>query len=653
MTAVAMDLSSIGCRISLTGRSSLAAGDPDRNPATRAGMEPDENARQGDDVAEITRDELDAAAEGGTIGGRWLRTVAAHPDQVALREKAADGSWRELTYREYADQVAVVAAGLESLGLGPGDRIVLMMRNCIDFHLVDMASIFCGATAVSIYNSSAPEQVAYLAGHCGAKVAVVEDLGFLERFLKVRDELPELESIVVLSDPDGLAPAEVLQAGALREHGQPPVDLEAAASRCTPESLATIIYTSGTTGPPKGVMLTHRNVVWTAEGYLRLLDVDPVGFRAVSYLPMAHIAERMTSHYLGAIGGYEVTTCPDPGQLAPYVREVRPEIMFGVPRVWEKIHAGVQAAASADPERKAQLDAAVATAIPLAERRALGTATAEDDATWAALDAGAFAPIRALVGLDALRFALTGAAPIPAELISWYRAIGVPLSEIYGLSECTGPMTWEPYRVKSGSVGVAFPGVEVFLADDGEVCCRGGNVFAGYLDDPEKTAEALDPDGTLHSGDIGVFDDEGYLRIVDRKKELLITAGGKNVSPANLESALRTIPLVGQACAIGDQRPCVAALVVLDPEVAPVWAREHGIEGASLAELAQHPEVVAEIERGVAEVMRGFNNAEAVKKVRVLGEEWLPDSEELTPTSKLKRRGIHAKHAEAIESLYA
>jgi long-chain acyl-CoA synthetase len=603
-------------------------------------------------MGEITKAELDAAAEGATIGGRWLQTARAHPDQVALRERRPDGGWRELTYRDYAEQVAAVAAGLEGLGLGPGDRIVLMMRNCIDFHLVDMAAIFCGATAVSIYNSSAPEQVAYLAGHCRAKVAVVEDLGFLERFLKVRDDLPDLQTIVVLSDPDGLA-GPALHRDVLVDSGRPPVDLEAAVGRCTPESLATIIYTSGTTGPPKGVMLTHRNVVWTAEGYLRLLDVDPVGFRAVSYLPMAHIAERMTSHYLGGIGGYEVTTCPDPGQLAAYVREVRPEIMFGVPRVWEKIYAGVQAAVGADPEKKAQLDAAVAAAIPIVERRTLGTASEEDEAAWAALDAAAFAPIRSLVGLDALRFALTGAAPIPAELISWYRAIGVPLSEIYGLSECTGPMTWEPFRVKSGTVGVAFPGVDVFLADDGEVCCRGGNVFAGYLDDPEKTAEALDPDGTLHSGDIGVFDDEGYLRIVDRKKELIITAGGKNVSPANLESALKTVPLVGQACAVGDQRPFVAALVVLDPEVAPVWARDHGLGGLSLAELAEHPEVVAEVERGVAEAMKAFNNAEAVKKVKILGAEWLPDSDELTPTSKLKRRGIHAKHADAIESLYA
>jgi len=353
------------------------------------------------------------------------------------------------------------------------------------------------------------------------------------------------------------------------------------------------------------------------------------------------------------LGGYEVTDCPDAGQIAAYAREVRPQIMFGVPRVWEKIYAGVQAALAADADKKAQFDDAVAAAIPISERRTLGTATAEDDATWQFLDEAAFAGVRTLIGLDAVEYAISGAAPIPAELISWYRAIGVPLSEIYGMSESSGPMTWEPTRVKAGTVGVAFPGTDCFLADDGEGCIRGGNVFEGYLDDPEKTAEALDAYGTLHSGDIGEFDDEGYLRIIDRKKELIITAGGKNISPSNLEAALKMVPLIAQACAIGDQKPFVSALVVLDGEVAPVWAKENGIAFTSLAELAEHPDVVAEVDEGVGEVMAGFNNAERVKKVRVLHEEWLPDSEELTPTSKLKRRGIHAKYAEEIDSLYA
>jgi long-chain acyl-CoA synthetase len=591
---------------------------------------------------QITRAQLDDAVAGQTIVSRFLETVAAHPDLVALRRRLADGSYEEWTYAEYARRAAGAAGHLQSLGVGPGDRVVLMMRNIPEFHPIDLAVASLGATSISIYNSSSTEQVSYLAGHCKAKVAVVEDDGFEERFTKVREELPALETIVNLSHDGTL---EALFDG-------PGLDLSTAAAGCTPDTMATVIYTSGTTGPPKGVMITHRNVVWTAEGLLRLLATEPVGFRAVSYLPMAHIAERMSTHYLACMGGYTVTCCPEPGQIAAYAAQVHPQIMFGVPRVWEKIYAGVQAALAADPDNKRKFDEAVAAAIPIAERRTMGTNTAEDDATWTFLDDVAFSSVRALVGLDALEIAISGAAPIPPELISWFRAIGVPLSEVYGMSESTGLMAFEPYRVKAGTVGLAFPGTELFLADDGEVCIRGGNVFSGYLDDPEKTAEALDPDGTLHSGDIGTIDDEGYLRIVDRKKELIITAGGKNISPANLEAALKMIPLVGQAAAIGDQRPYVSALVVLDAEVAPAWAREQGIEFASLEELAAHEAVVAEIERGLEEVMAGFNNAERVKRVTVLHEEWLPDSEELTPTSKLKRRGIHAKYAAEIEGLY-
>ncbi len=590
----------------------------------------------------IPKAELDDAVAGQTIISRYLKTVADHPQQVALRSKQDDGSWREWTYADHARLVASAAAHLRSLGVSQGDRVVMMMRNIPDFHFIDLGITALGATAISIYNSSAADQIAYLVGHCGAKVAIVENDRFEDLFAKVRDKLPEMREVVNLS-ADGARDAFFTGEG---------LDLDAECSNSTPESLATIIYTSGTTGPPKGVMLTHHNVLWTAEGLLRLLDRDPVGFRSISYLPMAHIAERLNTQYLAVMGGCEVTTCPEPGLLAEYAREVRPQIMFGVPRVWEKMYAGVQAALGADPEKKRQFDEGVASAIPIVERRTLGTATAEDEATWEFLDSVAFSQVRELIGLDALEFAISGAAPIPPDLISWFRALGVPLSEIYGMSESTGLISWEPHRVKAGTVGVAFPGTEVFLADDGEVCCRGGSVFPGYLDDPDKTAEALDPDGTLHTGDIGVFDDEGYLRIVDRKKELIITAGGKNISPANLEAALKMIPLVAQACAIGDDKPFVSALVVLDAEVAPVWAREQGIEFHSISDLAGDERVVAEIERGLAEVMADFNNAERVKKVRVLADEWLPDSEELTPTSKLKRRGIHQKYAQEIADLY-
>jgi long-chain acyl-CoA synthetase len=312
----------------------------------------------------------------------------------------------------------------------------------------------------------------------------------------------------------------------------------------------------------------------------------------------------------------------------------------------------VIAALAADPDKLRQFEDGVAASMPIAYARAWGRATAEQEATWQFLDEVAFAPLRQSLGLDSLITAVSGAAPIPSELLAWYRAVGVPLSEIYGMSESSGPMLWEPWRVKPGAVGPAIPGTEARLAPDGEILFRGGNVFAGYLDDRERTAEALDDDGWLHSGDIGVIDDDGYYRVVDRKKELIITAGGKNVSPANLEAKLKLVPLIGQAVAIGDNRPFVSALLVLDPEKARTFARTEGIDVADLAELATHPRALEAIRAGVADAMAGFSHTEQVKRFLVLPDEWAPDSTELTPTSKLKRRNIAEKYAAEIESLY-
>jgi len=599
----------------------------------------------------LTSDDIQQIVEGQTVPSEFLKTVAAHGSATALRWQDGDDAWREMTYAEYADHVARAAAGLQAHGVVPGQRIVLMVRNRPEFHVLDLAANFCGATSISIYNSSASEQVEYLVNHSEAVLGIVEDTGFLERFLKVRDDLTHLEHLGIIDDPDGLAGSDIFTYESLLAHE--PIDLDAAVANCTPDQLATIIYTSGTTGPPKGVMLTHNNIAWTVECLKQSIQYDDfVGKRLVSYLPMAHIAERMTSHYQGAFVGYEVTTCPDPALLAAYLREVKPNVLFGVPRVWEKVYAGVTAALSADPDKKAKFDEAVAAALPIVEAMDWDRATDEQIATYEFLDSVAFKPVRELLGLDQVEFGITGAAPIPADLLRWYRAIGVPLSEIYGMSENSGPMTWAPRRVKAGTVGPAVPGCEVRLEPDGEIVCRGGHVFQGYLNAPDKTAEALDADGWLHTGDIGEIDEDGYVKIVDRKKELIITAGGKNISPANLEAALKMIPLVGQACAIGDQRPFVSALVVLDPEVAPAWATQQGIEFDSLADLATDATIIAEIDRGLAEVMGTFNNAERVKKVKVLGEEWLPDSDMLTPTSKLKRRGVFATYQDEIEGLY-
>jgi long-chain acyl-CoA synthetase len=468
----------------------------------------------------------------------------------------------------------------------------------------------------------------------------------------VMGSLPKLRKIFLIHEAVGLVPEHITGIDELYSHGS--ADLPALAAATEPADLATLIYTSGTTGPPKGVMLTQYNVCYTVESLATAagLDVErAAGWRVVSYLPMAHIAERMSSHYQGVRFGYEITTCPDPTQIATYARETRPNLIFGVPRVWEKVYNGVNAALSLDQEKKAKFDEGVAAALEIKAKQRAGTATQADLDTWAFLDAVAFSTVRDLVGMDQVQIAVTGAAPIPREILEWFLAIGVPLCEIYGMSESSGPMTWDVTEIRPGTVGRQIPGCEVRIADDGEVICRGGNVFMGYYKAPDKTAETL-IDGWLHSGDVGVVDDDGYVKIVDRKKELIITSGGKNISPANLEAALKTIPIVGNAAAIGDNRKFIAALVVLDPEYAPVWARNQGIEFSTLAELAQHPVVVQEIESGVEEINARFAQVEQIKKVTVLGDEWNPDTDVLTPTSKLKRRGIAARYADRIERMY-
>jgi long-chain acyl-CoA synthetase len=571
----------------------------------------------------------------------FLRTVHRQPDDIAVRELHGE----QMTWSQYADRSARFAGGLVALGVSAGDRVVLMMRNRLEFHVADIGVLAAGATPISIYNSSSPEQIAYLVNHCKASVAVVEDADFVTRVLEAAPDCPLLRSVVVLGDaPQGTIEWDQVAGG-------DPVDTEAVARNLDAASLATVIYTSGTTGPPKGVMLTHANIIAASSAFTSYIGRDTdEGRRLISYLPMAHIAERMVTHYSPILRGSTVVPMLDLNELPKYLVEVRPGGFFGPPRVWEKLVAGVQAQVAArDEATQAQFKDALRIGREVQELRARGEEPAGELAeTWEFVDAMVFAPIRAAIGLDEAEFVFSGAAPVPPEVIDFLRDIGLPMSEVYGMSENCGGMTWEPFRVKTGKVGTAYPGVEVITAEDGEVLCRGPIVFPGYLDDPERTAEALDADGWLHTGDIGEFDDDGYLKIVDRKKELIITAGGKNISPANVESVLKTVPLIGQAMAIGDAKPYLVALLTLDPDA--VAAR---FPDRSLAELAADPEVIHEIADGVAEANRRLSRVEQPRRIAVLDEEWLPDTDVLTPTMKLKRRGVLARYGDLIESLYA
>jgi long-chain acyl-CoA synthetase len=607
-------------------------------------------SRETGSVRRSTIEEVNARVAGQTVPRRFLDLVARRPNEPILHAADADGEWQAWTPTDVRDLAARVAQGFLIDRVAVGERVLLMMRNRPDFHWLDLAAQFVRATPVSIYNSSSTEEIQYLARDAGARIAIVEDAGYLDSLLAVRDALPQLEKIYVLEPPDGDLPDGVVPARELMTHGA--ADLGELATRTLPADLATLIYTSGTTGPPKGVMISQYNVVYTSDILIETLEVDGLaGWRIVSYLPMAHIAERMVSHYNTLLEGAAVYCCPDFNRMSAVLTQVRPQLLFGVPRVFEKIYAGVNAGFAADPERQQMFDDGVTLALEIKRAELAGLDTQDQRDTWAFLDAVGFSKVRELMGLDQLQLAISGAAPIPAAILEWFNAIGIPLSEIYGMSESSGPMTFSPRRNKPGYVGQAIPGCEVEIADDGEVICRGGNVFVGYLNQPAKSGEAL-VDGWLHSGDIGVMDDEGYLKIVDRKKELIITSGGKNISPANLEGALKMIPLVGQACAIGDNRKYISALLVLDPDFAPTWANAHGKGDLSLAELAADPDVVAAVQEGVDGVNEQFAQVEQIKRFTVLGEEWLPDSDVLTPTSKLKRRGIHARYASDIEAMY-
>src|SRR4051812_12410680 len=570
-----------------------------------------------------------------------LRHATERGDEIALR--TIDGeAW---TWRDYLDRAARFAGGLRGLGVQPGDRIVLMLRNRLEFHVADIGALLAGATPISIYNSSAPDQIAYLAGHCGAVLAITEEGDHAERILAAAGDVSSMRHVVVVgATPPGATSYDEVANG-------DPVGVEAAVAAIEPTALLTVIYTSGTTGPPKGVMLDHTNVLAAYKGLVHFMaDENPREQRLVSYLPMAHIAERMVSHYNPLLWGGQVTPCAEIADLGKYLVAVRPTTLFGPPRVFEKLVAGIQSAVAARPAEDQQRFAeALAVGRQGQELRGRGGGVPADlAATWQFVDEVAFRPLRATVGLDACTVAFSGAAPIPVEVIDFLRDIGLEMSEVYGMSENTGGMTWEPHLVKSGRVGRAFPETEVITAPDGEVLCRGAIVFKGYLSDPERTREALDDDGWLHTGDIGEFDEDGYLRIVDRKKELIITAGGKNISPANIEAALKTISLVGQAMAVGDNQPYLVALLTVDPDAAAVR-----FPGRPLAELATDAQVQQEVGRAVAEVNERFSRVEHVRRFVLLGEEWLPDSDMLTPTMKLKRRGVLASYGDKVDEMYS
>ncbi|CAM4393987.1 long-chain fatty acid--CoA ligase [Nocardia ninae] len=582
-----------------------------------------------------------------TVPEAFQETRTLRPEQVALRTV---GGTQQITWREYGERVQSIAAGLAGLGVGPGDTVGIMLTNRPEFNLVDTAALHLGATPFSIYNTSSSEQITHLFTNAANKVVVTEQV-FLD---KVTGAGVELAHIILVDGPA----ADTITLAEVEANPAADFDFDAAWRAVKPDDLATLIYTSGTTGPSKGVEVSHRNVI--AQIIALVNGPLPVGLddRSVSYLPAAHVADRISCHAINLITGVQVTTVPDPREVAAALPDARPTTFFGVPRVWQKIKVGIEGKLAAEPSgvKKALANWAIETGKAAARAdlagRSRGPVLAVQHKVAEAL---VLSKLRHAMGLDALSVPASGAAPIPPETLEYFIGLGFPMSEVWGMSETTGVGTFtEKDKPRPGSVGRPVDGLELRLDTDGEVLVRGPIVTRGYRNMPEQTAEAIDDDGWLHTGDVGTLDPDGYLRIVDRKKELIINEAGKNIAPSNVENAVKAVSsLVGQVVALGDAKPYIAALIVLDPDVAALRAKEFDATDADVATLATRKEIVDEVLAAVQAGNVKLSRVEQIKRFTIIGGIWEPGGDELTPKMSLKRSPIATKYAAEIEALYA
>ena len=587
------------------------------------------------------------ATSPSTLCEAFQTTAAAYPDKVALRTPDDSVSY---TWRQYAQRVERLAAGLAGLGVSRGDTVGLMLTNRPEFHLLDTAAIHLGAVPFSIYNSLTAEQISYVLGNAGNRVMIAE-----EQFVPVlRQALGDtkVEHLVCIDGkPEGAISLDDLEAAA-----DPSFDFEASWKAVQPSDLLTLIYTSGTTGPPKGVELTHANLLAELEATSSYLPTGPDD-RILSYLPDAHIANRWGSHYSSLYSGMQITTLDDLKQAITVLPSLRPTLFGAVPQVWYKLKAAIDktlAEESSPIKKKLAL-----WAIDVGRKRARLQSDGKPvprtlEVQHAVADRLVLSAIRGKLGLDQVRAAVTGAAAISPEVLEFVLALGIPCSEVWGMSETSCVVTMNrPGAIRIGTVGQAVPCAQLRIAEDGELLVSGPLLMKGYRNDPEKTSDAIDSDGWLHTGDIGEIDADGYVRLIDRKKEIIVNAAGKNMSPANIEGALRAAcPMLGGAVAIGNDRPYNVALLALDPDALAVFAEQHGLSGTH-EELSRHPVVLESIAKSVEEANSKLSRVEQIKKYTVLPTIWEPSGDELTPTMKLKRKPIDAKYAEEIDKLYA
>ena len=606
------------------------------------------------------RAKIERSIEGKTLCDDLRQTAEEHGDEPAFSDRAS-GEWKTLTWSQTRRRALELAAGFVAVGCRPGDRVALMLPNRVEHVLADLGALHAGAVPVTLYATFAPDQVAYVAANCAARVAVLDGADQLSRWQPMLERLPRLHRIIVLdaagwaSDEPYMTWAEFEQLGA-ELYAADPDAVAARVAAIAPDDPVTILYTSGTTRNPKGVVNTHHGVLFESGSH-HMAGTVPEALRSISYLPLAHIAERVLTIYLPIHEAAHIYFCPDQKDLLGTLQQVQPTSFFGVPRVWQTIQAGILAmlAAEQDETKKAAVARAMDAGRAYVEGCQFGRRVTPDVAeAFERADAEVLGPIRSLLGLGKAEVTLSAAAPLPADVATFFAGLAIKILDVYGMTETTGAVTANtPDAFKLGTVGRPLPGMELKIAEDGEILVRGPVNTPGYLGPPEASAALLGADDWLHTGDIGTLDADNFLRVVDRKKELIITAWGQNMSPAAIEGLLVEHPLVGQALAFGDRQPYVVALLALDGEVAPAWARARGIEAGSLAELAAHPVVIEAVGEAVAAANKRLARVQQVKRWELLPVEWTAESEELTPTLKLKRRVIHARYADVIDSLYA
>ena len=598
---------------------------------------------------------------GDTIAAMFWNGVAQRGPRVWMRQKQL-GIWKSWTWNQTADAVREIAGGLMALGFAPGECASILSNTNIEWVLADLAVLSCGGVSNGIYPTDAASQVHYLSEDSRTSVLFVEDDEQLDKALEVRAQLPLLRKIVVF-DMEGLRSLEdpgIISLQALRALGREwsqghAGELERRVQACRPEDVAILVYTSGTTGKPKGAMHTHGALTYTVRGYNTLISRTEDD-EAMCFLPLCHIAERMGGEYFSLYTGSRLNFVENPDTVPENVREIAPTVFTAVPRVWEKFYSGVMIALK---ESTALQQAAYAWSIGVGTRIADQVLAGQPVgavqklqfqlARWLALN-----NVRKLIGIHRARFLVTGAAPISPELVKWYLALGVPMLEVWGMTETCGAATGVPAsRIKPGSIGPAASYNEVRVDPaTGEIQVRGPNVFKGYLNQPEKTAETISADGWLHTGDVGVVDADGYLRITDRMKDIIITAGGKNITPSELENELKFSPYVTDAVVIGDARPYLTVIIMIDQENVEKYAQDHDVPFSNYASLTRAPEVQALIQAEVDRVNTRFARVEQIKKFFLLDTQLSAEDEELTPTMKLKRKLVQQKYAERIEAMY-